>query len=116
MKKTLLIYTLLVSISAVVTATPGDTASPAKNPSLDSKPEKKPPAKAMPRGQLLYQNHCMVCHESNVHIRDRKKAGSLADITMWVSKWSDYRKLDWSTDEIRAVRDYLNQTYYHFTE
>jgi cytochrome c5 len=116
MKKTLLIYTLLVSISAVVSATPGDTASPAKNPSLDSKPEKKPPAKAMPRGQLLYQNHCMVCHESNVHIRERKKVGSLADITMWVSKWSDYRKLDWSTDEIRAVRDYLNQTYYHFTE
>lgn len=116
MKKKPLIYFLLLSASALALATPGNPTSPADKPSLDSKPEKQPPAQAIPRGQLLYQNHCMVCHESNVHIRDRKKASNLADITMWVSKWSGYRKLDWSSEDIRAVRDYLNQTYYHFTK
>lgn len=70
----------------------------------------------MPRGQLLYQNHCTACHESNVHIRDRKKARNLADITMWVTNWSQYRKLGWSTEEIRSVRDYLNEAYYKYSE
>jgi len=80
-----------------------------------------PPGKAEPkqfasRGQLLYQNHCTVCHESNVHIRKKRKARNIADIHQWVSKWATHRKLEWSAEEINDVVNFVNQKYYHYSK
>lgn len=109
------IYSLILIFSCTVQASPGEPPPADKKPTINSKPDKTPPKQVASRGQLLYQNHCTVCHESNVHIRNKRKARTLTDITMWVSKWSEHRDLRWTTDEIKAVRDYLNQTYYKFT-
>lgn len=68
------------------------------------------------RGQLLYQNHCTVCHESNLHIRQKSKAKTLADINKWVNHWSQQSKLDWSATDIEDVVNYLNQTYYQYVK
>lgn len=68
------------------------------------------------RGALLYQNHCLDCHESLVHIRARHKARNLGAIQGQVIRWSSYLKLRWSEEDINDVTRYLNQTYYQFIE
>lgn len=68
------------------------------------------------RGQLLYENHCTACHESSLHIRDRRKARDIAGINQWVTRWVSYQKLNWSIEEIQLVANYLNQQFYHYKE
>lgn len=66
------------------------------------------------RGRALYENHCLECHESKVHIRNRTKVRSLADLRAQVSRWSVEVGLKWSFDEIDDVMSYLNSRYYHY--
>ena len=65
-------------------------------------------------GRLLYEAHCIECHESQVHVREHKKASSLDDIRGYVSRWSTYKGLNWSGDEIESVVRYLNRQYYGY--
>ncbi len=76
----------------------------------------KPPQKTPQRGQLLYEHHCTSCHTSVAHLREHHKAKTRADITAWASKWAVYQKLSWSNEEIEAVVDYLDATFYKFTQ
>lgn len=84
----------------------------------DSASEQAPPLtnEEKPRGQLLYDNHCHVCHESNVHIRANRKAKTRKDIQYWVNRWSEHLKLKWNTNDKNDVASYLNLTYYHYPE
>jgi len=66
------------------------------------------------RGRALYENHCTVCHTSNVHIRSKRKARSTQDIHAWVVRWSTELKLGWSPEDVNDVRYYLNGRYYHY--
>ena len=64
------------------------------------------------RGRLLYENHCTVCHESVVHVRDERKVDSRQALLAYIARWQNYLGLGWSADEMDAVREYLNETYY----
>ena len=64
------------------------------------------------RGKLLYENHCMVCHESTVHVREDRKVEDRAGIMRMVVRFSDHLGLDWSAEEMRDVADYLAAEYY----
>lgn len=66
------------------------------------------------RGELLYNNHCRVCHESNVHIRNDRKAKSTTDIIYWVTRWSTHLKLNWSVEDKHDVAHHLNERFYKF--
>jgi cytochrome c1 len=66
------------------------------------------------RGQLLYENHCLSCHESMVHIRQRSKAATFEDVQYWVGRWSQELDLGWASEEIEAVAEYLNGEFYHY--
>lgn len=66
------------------------------------------------RGMRLYENHCTVCHESVVHVREHRKAKSLEDIGRWVRRWADYLALGWNQEEIDDVSAYLNGTFYGY--
>ena len=68
----------------------------------------------LPRGQMLYENHCRVCHDSRVHIRDNHKAKSPKDLLYWVNRWSTHLKLNWSNEDKLAVAQHLAQKFYHF--
>lgn len=68
------------------------------------------------RGQLLYENHCQVCHDSRAHIRSNRKARSPADVEMWVKRWSGYLKLGWAEAEVMDVTKYLDDRYYKFEQ
>jgi mono/diheme cytochrome c family protein len=65
-------------------------------------------------GASLYENHCTGCHESRVHIREKRKAKSLAEVEAWVRQREAAQSLGWDDEEIKAVRDYLNSQYYHY--
>jgi mono/diheme cytochrome c family protein len=81
-------------------------------PAADKAPTTPTPAAS--RGQLLYENHCMKCHESQVHIRANRKSTSIGDVQGWVSKWQVHEKLQWSAKDINDVTEYLVDQYYKF--
>lgn len=76
-------------------------------------PSGKPePLKA--RGTMLYENHCRVCHESTLHVREDRRALSIEDIAKYVKRWSEHLKLGWSPTDQAEVVSHLNQAYYHY--
>jgi cytochrome c5 len=78
-------------------------------------PHKKPVTPPVPpRGQLLYENHCMACHESVVHIRTTKHTRSLQELRTRVQHWAEYLELRWASEELEDVVGYLNSQYYRF--
>ena len=66
------------------------------------------------RGRALYENQCQSCHEKGVHSRANRKAKSLVDLRQRAAAWSTHGGLDWSSEEINDVADYLNARFYHF--
>ena len=64
------------------------------------------------RGRLLYENECMVCHTSIVHIREDRKAQTRDEIRGWVQRWTKELKLQWESGDIDDVIEYLNDKYY----
>lgn len=105
----------LVSLPVALPAAPEerlapDVQLPLPKPALPAKPS----AEAVSRGQLLYENHCMACHESVAHIRRDRRARSYEALQDWVVRWSNQQQLGWSPGDIADVVDYLNRHYYKF--
>jgi mono/diheme cytochrome c family protein len=77
------------------------------------------PAQTVPgsdasRGELLYKTHCIGCHSTQVHWRDKKLADDWTSLTAQVRRWQTNTGLGWSDEEIADVTRYLNTHYYHF--
>lgn len=66
------------------------------------------------RGQLLYENHCVGCHESVVHIREQRKVVSLAALRAQVAHRARLQGLRWSEEDVDDVALYLDTRYYKF--
>lgn len=66
------------------------------------------------RGRALYENQCTACHESVVHIRERRVVTSLPALYERVEHWRTVTHAQWSKEEVQAVVDYLNARYYKF--
>ena len=66
------------------------------------------------RGQALYENHCRVCHTSQVHSRANKIAVSRQDLREIVEKWQVQQKLLWSAQDVGDVVEFLDRTRYQF--
>lgn len=101
-------------LHAIVVTTPDKTISLEQDHSQGKQSEKKVPAAS--RGELLYKNHCLQCHESNLHIREKHKANNVNAIRSEVTRWAKQLSLKWSTYDIEDVVDYLNNRYYHYSE
>ena len=107
---------LAIGLASPAWAASRDLPSPpvqGKQPLLLNEPPPKPvklPAPA--RGQLLYENHCVMCHESVAHVRPDRRARSLAEIRAWVMYWSDYLKLRWGKEEVEDVVNELDRRFY----
>lgn len=110
-----LIVTILAAALAAASV-PGPEREPVPVPTPEAPGRKPPPAPALApeRGRLLYENHCTTCHESVVHVRERRRAGSLAALESWVRHWSRELGLDWGDGEVGAVVEYLNRRFYKF--
>ena len=67
------------------------------------------------RGQALYENHCIECHESWAHTRDGRHVASLDALRQRVAAWSIHTGLGWRNEEVDDVTDYLNRQFYQLT-
>jgi mono/diheme cytochrome c family protein len=69
-------------------------------------------APAQSRGELLYNIHCVACHNEKVHWRDQKLARDWNRLQELVRQWQANAQLDWSEEDIQAVARYLNEAIY----
>lgn len=80
----------------------------------EAKPQKPALIEKPSRGQQLYENHCMGCHESVAYIRTRRHIKSLPELREEVSRWATYTNLPWGREELEDVVEYLNSRHYRF--
>jgi mono/diheme cytochrome c family protein len=66
------------------------------------------------RGELLYATHCIACHTTEVHWRQKKLAVDWTSLNQQVRRWAGNAGLGWSDDDIVEVARYLNTAYYRF--
>ena len=66
------------------------------------------------RGKLLYENHCLECHESQVHIREHSDSSSIADVVFQIDRWQQELRLNWKVEEMNDVLKYLDDQFYRF--
>ncbi|MGC1175652.1 cytochrome C [Polaromonas sp.] len=68
------------------------------------------------RGELLYSTHCIGCHNTQIHWRDRKAANNWASLKAEVERWQKISGLGWREEDVTDVARYLNALYYRFPE
>lgn len=68
----------------------------------------------MSRGEMLYRNHCIECHNQQIHWRDGRIAADMDGLQKEVRRWQDAIGMQWTDDEINDVSRYLNSTYYFY--
>jgi mono/diheme cytochrome c family protein len=73
----------------------------------------QPAAQAAP-GELLYSTHCIACHTTQIHWRQKKLATDWASLDAQVRRWAGNAGLGWSDEEIADVARYLNAVHYRF--
>lgn len=75
-----------------------------------------PSAMAQSRGELLYTTHCISCHTTEMHWRDKRSASNWASLKVQVRRWQGAASLAWSDGDILDVSRYLNESIYHFEQ
>ncbi len=66
-------------------------------------------------GETLHAAHCVSCHGSEVYERgEQRRVTSREGLTRQVRRCELALGLTWFDEQIDAVADYLNQSYYHF--
>ena len=66
------------------------------------------------RGELLYSTHCIACHSTQLHWRDKKVATNWSSLKDEVIRWQRTSGLGWSEEDVTAVAHYLNFQFYRF--
>lgn len=75
-----------------------------------------PGAGAESRGELLYSTHCISCHTTEMHWRDKKVATDWTSLRFQVGRWQENAGLGWSETDIREVTRYLNESIYRYPQ
>ena len=68
------------------------------------------------RGKLLYDTHCIACHNSQIHWLDNKVATDWASLKAQVRRWQERAHLQWSEADVVEVARYLNDTIYRYRQ
>jgi hypothetical protein len=71
-----------------------------------------PAAGSPTRGELLYGTHCIACHNSQMHWRDKRLASDWPTLLAQVRHWQGVARLGWSEADIQEVAHHLNQRIY----
>ena len=72
------------------------------------------PMSGASRGELLYSTHCIGCHGSEVHWRDKSLVTDPASLQAQVNRWQAVSGLKWSNEDVAEVARYLNTLHYHY--
>jgi hypothetical protein len=65
-------------------------------------------------GKSLQQKNCMSCHDDGMYTRDNRRVSSLDGLQKQVMRCEQSLGLKWFDDDVTAVTEYLNTSYYHF--
>lgn len=65
-------------------------------------------------GQQLHDKHCMNCHQAAIYTRENRIVHSFKELSERVRQCELSNELTWFDEEIDAVVEYLNSTYYRF--
>jgi mono/diheme cytochrome c family protein len=68
------------------------------------------------RGKLLYETHCIACHTTQMHWRDKRLVQDFSGLRAQVRGWQARARLGWSDDDILEVARHLNRTIYRLPE
>lgn len=68
------------------------------------------------RGALLYDNHCIACHSTQMHWRDQRLATDWTRLRALIWRWQGAAQLNWSEEEVDDVARHLNERFYRFEE
>jgi len=68
------------------------------------------------RGELLYTTHCIACHSTQMHWRDKRLAVDWESLKAQVRRWQGNARLDWTEDDITDVTLYLNTSIYRYPQ
>lgn len=66
------------------------------------------------RGAMLYDNHCLNCHEQLGQWQNKNLVHDRASLRFQVQRWQAQSGLEWGNAEIEDVTQYLNQLLYDF--
>ena len=72
------------------------------------------PLQSASRGEMLYSTHCIACHNTQVHWRDKRLAKDWATLQAEVQHWQKFTNLGWSSEDVTIVAQYLNTLYYRY--
>jgi mono/diheme cytochrome c family protein len=68
--------------------------------------------RAPDRGELLYETHCIACHDREVHWRDGRLVSDWRSLRAEVRRWQAMASLGWTDDEIDEVARLLQSRHY----
>jgi mono/diheme cytochrome c family protein len=71
-------------------------------------------ARSESRGELRYSTHCITCHTSQMHWREKRAATDWTRLKAEVRRWQGAAVLNWSEGDIDEVARYLNESIYRF--
>jgi len=76
----------------------------------------QPPGSPSPgspsRGRLLYETHCIACHNSQMHWRQQRVVTDWDGLVREVARWQSRARLGWSEADVLEVARHLNDTIY----
>ena len=75
-----------------------------------------PAAAAPSRGELLYATHCIACHTTQVHWRERRLVTDYPSLVAQVARWQANSGLGWSSEEVFDVARYLDASVYRLPD
>ena len=68
------------------------------------------------RGQLLYNTHCIECHNVQLHWRANSRVRDWASLLAEVNRWQANAQLAWTDEDIAEVTRHLNDTIYRLPQ
>jgi mono/diheme cytochrome c family protein len=67
-------------------------------------------------GELLYQTHCVACHDKQVHWREKKLVDDWPSLAAEVNRWQVNLGLGCNDETVEEVTRYLNGAFYRFPD
>jgi len=65
-------------------------------------------------GKSLQQENCMRCHDDSIYTREERRVTTLAALQHQVQRCETNLNLTWFPEDVKAVTEYLNTTFYKF--
>lgn len=65
-------------------------------------------------GKSLLQNNCTSCHDDSIYTREERRVSSMDALRSQVQRCDTNLNLQWFPEDVDAVVEYLNTTYYQF--